>query len=168
MASPSDSGAGAQGAPPAQAPLAINAQYIRDLSLEVPNAPQIFGQLQRQQPDVNINLDVNARPLQDNVYEVSLEVRAQCKSGDTVAFVVELTYAGVFTVNLPAEHTQPVLLIECPRLLFPFARNILAEVTRDGGFPPLMLGLVDFAAMYQGQLQEKAKQQGAGTAAPKA
>ena len=79
---------------------------------------------------------------------------------------LELEYAGVFTLAIPEEHLQPVLLIECPRLLFPFARNILADVSRDGGFPPLMLGPLDFAAMYQAKMQELEKTTAAGDEAP--
>lgn len=137
---------------PSGQPLAINAQYTKDLSFEAPAAPGIFLQMQQEAPDISINVDVRAQPFQQqNVYEVTLHVTAECKVGTVAAFVLELQYAGLFTLNLPDDNVQPALLIECPRLLFPFARNIIADVTRDGGFPPLMLGPVDFVSMYRNQ-----------------
>ena len=144
--------AGGEEAKPA---LAINAQYIKDLSFEAPNAPAILAQMQQHQPQISININVRATPLQQSAYEVVLNVKADCKAGDEMAFIVELAYGGVFTINVPQEHVQPVLLIECPRLLFPFARNIIADATRDGGFPPLMLGPVDFVNMYRNQAQQQ-------------
>lgn len=144
--------------------LTVNAQYIKDLSFEAPATPHILAQMQQSPPDININIDVGAKNLQEGLFEVALEIKAECKVGETVAFIAELVYGGVFTLKIPEEHIQPVLLIECPRLLFPFARNILADVTRDGGFPPLMLGLVDFSSMYQNSLKERAEAQGQSTA----
>lgn len=144
-----------------QQPIVINAQYIKDLSFEAPHAPQIFGLLRDNQPNISVNINVNATPMGENVFEVVIDAAATCKAQDQTAFILELSYAGLFTLNVPQEHLQPVLLIECPRLLFPFARNILAEASRDGGFPPLMLGPVDFVAMYQSQLQRQAGQQAA-------
>ncbi len=146
-----------------QQPLVVNIQYVKDLSFEVPGAPQIFTQL-RAQPQVNINLDVQARRVQEgqSVFEVSLMIRAEAHeaaggqgNGQAAAvpptvFVAELTYAGVFTLTgLPDNAIEPVLLVECPRILFPFARNILADVTRDGGFPPVLLQPIDFVALWQ-------------------
>ncbi len=160
--------ADAGGAEEAQA-IIINAQFIKDLSFEAPAAPGIFSLMQESPPDINVSINVSANPLQDKVFEVIIQFQAGCKVKEQVAFILELEYAGVFTLNVPDEHLQPILLIECPRLLFPFARNILADVSRDGGFPPLMLGPVDFAAMFQAQLQEIQKAQAGGdeaTAAP--
>jgi preprotein translocase subunit SecB len=135
-------------------PLQLNIQYTKDLSFEVPGAPEIFVNL-REQPRVDLSLDVQARPVpgQPNVYEVSLQIRADAKVAETSCFIAELAYCGVFTVNVPQEHLEPVLLVECPRLLFPFARNILADVTRDGGFPPVMLAPIDFVALWQSRRQ---------------
>lgn len=143
-----------------QQPLVVNVQYVKDLSFEVPGAPQVFSQL-RAQPQVGINLDVQARRIQEGqqVFEVALMIRAEAHDnsqqaqggaqGPTV-FVAELTYAGVFTLNgLPDNAIEPVLLVECPRILFPFARNILSDVTRDGGFPPVLLQPIDFVALWQ-------------------
>lgn len=135
-------------------PIVVNAQYTKDLSFEVPTAPQVFLDMQSSQPDIGINIEVNARPAGDNLFEVELSVTANCKVAEKTGFILELLYAGLFTINVPEEHRQAVLLIECPRLLFPFARNIIADVTRDGGFPPVMLGQVDFVGMYQRQLQQ--------------
>ena len=129
-------------------PLSINAQYIKDLSFEVPGAPGIFAQLQQRPPEIAIKVDVQARGMEGNLYEVVLQTRADCKTGESVAFILELAYAGVFTLNVASEDVRPTLLIECPRLLFPFARQILASTTLSGGFLPLMLGPVDFAALY--------------------
>src|SRR3712207_1194766 len=122
------------GAAPGVAPLALNIQYTKDLSIEVPGAPEIFATL-REQPRVDIQLDVQARPLQEGsgIFEVALQVRADAKAhlnnADQTCFIAELTYCGIFTVNVLPEQVEPVLLVECPRLLFPFARNILADVT---------------------------------------
>lgn len=138
-----------------QPPLIVQAQYVKDLSFEAPATPQIFPQLQQAKPDIRVNCDVQTRVLGESGHEVVLHLRADCKVGNAVAFVVELSYGGLFQLNVPQEHVNPVLLIECPRLLFPFARQILASTTLDGGFLPLMLGPIDFASLYQRQLQEK-------------
>lgn len=147
--------------PVAPQPLVVNIQYVKDLSFEVPNAPAIYSTL-RSQPNVNINLDVNARRIQDgqDVFEVTLQIKAEATepaapgttNGATPApvFIIELAYCGVFTLNGVPENTiEPVLLVECPRLLFPYARNILADVTRDGGFPPVLLQPIDFVQLWQ-------------------
>lgn len=154
-------------------PLVVNIQYVKDLSFEVPGAPAIFSTL-RTQPQVAINLDVQARRVQDgqNVFEVSIMIRAEAHDAShqqgngqaapaPTVFVAELTYAGVFTISgLPENAIEPVLLVECPRILFPFARNILADVTRDGGFPPVLLQPIDFVALWQSRRSQ------AGAAAP--
>lgn len=151
------SGEGQTGAQPgteAQPPLIINAQYVKDLSFEVPGAPAVFAQIQQRPPEIAIKVDVQARNLEGSLFEVVLNIRADCKSAEVVAFILELAYGGVFTLNVAAEDIRPVLLIECPRILFPFARQILAATTMNGGFLPLMLGPVDFAGLYQQNLQE--------------
>lgn len=153
---------------PAQ-PLVVNIQYVKDLSFEVPGAPQVFSTL-RAQPQVSINLDVQARRVTEGqpVFEVAIMIRAEAhdnaqqpqgSNGPTV-FVAELTYAGVFTLNgLPENAIEPVLLVECPRILFPFARNILSDVTRDGGFPPVLLQPIDFVALWQSRRSQATQQQ---------
>ena len=150
---PSNTPNGAAGVAPG-GPLMVNLQYTKDLSFEVPGAPEIFATL-REQPRVDLQLDVQARVLQDggNIYEVALKIRADAKApinGESqTCFIVELVYCGVFTLDVPPEQIEPILLVECPRLLFPFARNILADITRDGGFPPVLLAPIDFVALWQ-------------------
>ncbi|MBP0494298.1 protein-export chaperone SecB [Roseomonas indoligenes] len=142
-----------------QAPLVVNFQYVKDLSFEVPGAPEIYTAL-REQPRIDVALDVQARALQDggNVFEVTLQIRADAKTTEgATAFIAELAYSGIFTVNVGADVLEPVLLVECPRLLFPFARNILSDVTRDGGFMPVALTPIDFVALWQSR-----RGQGAG------
>ena len=150
---------------PEDQPLVVNAQYIKDLSFEAPAAPEVFQRMQTTRPDITINIDVQAIPLKDTAYEVVLNMRAECKVEQKVAFIMELVYAGNFNVRVPREHLQAVLLVECPRLLFPFARSILADISREGGFPPVLLGPVDFVAMYQKQIEIAGK---AGGGAPPA
>ena len=148
--------AGAAQENPQQA-LAIIAQYTKDLSFEVPGAPQVFVEMQNAQPDINVNIDVRVEPVQEPVFEVILHITAECTVADKPAFICELAYAGLFQVTVPREHLQAILLIECPRMLFPFARNIIADATRDGGFPPLMLAPVDFVSMFQNQVAQQAQ-----------
>lgn len=147
----------AEPAPTGQAEpaLAVNAQYVKDLSFEAPGVPQIFAELQKTRPDINVNIEVHAKTLENSHYEVTLQIRAECKAADQTAFLIELAYAGVFTVNVPAEHLRPILLIECPRLLFPFAREIVSATSLKGGFLPLMLAPVDFARLYQQEVQRR-------------
>jgi preprotein translocase subunit SecB len=146
-------------------PLAIHAQYIKDLSFEAPNTPGIYAQMQRQSPNIQVNVNVQASTVASDTYEVVLTINAECKVGASVGFVAELTYGGVFGLNVAEEMTRPLLLIECPRLLFPFARHILANATRDGGFPPLLLGPVDFVALYQKMVAEQQVSTDAGAPA---
>jgi preprotein translocase subunit SecB len=153
-----------QASAPAGMAITVNAQFIKDLSFEVPGAPGIYATLQGAQPEIAVNINVSANPLKDKTFEVVLEIRADCKVKHQTAFIIELQYAGIFTLSVPDEHVQPILLIECPRLLFPFARNILADLSRDGGFPPLFLGIVDFASMFKAKVQELQKNAGSGTA----
>jgi preprotein translocase subunit SecB len=152
---------------PAQPPLVVNIQYVKDLSFEVPGAPQIYTTL-RAQPSVAINLDVQARRIVEggSSYEVTLMIRAEATDPSAqangqapapIVFVAELTYAGVFTLTgLPDNAVEPILLVECPRILFPFARNILADVSRDGGFPPVFLQPIDFVQLWQSRRAQQA------------
>ena len=150
---------GADAAPPA---INILTQYIRDLSFESPNAPDILRN-QRKGPSINIGVNVGANPVQgsENDYDVRLTLSAKAGEGADMLFNVELEYGGVFKLqNFPQEHLLPVLFIECPRLLFPFARQVMADVTRNGGFPPLMIDPIDFAQLFQQRMaEERAKQQ---------
>ena len=146
-----------------QLPPSLNvlAQYIKDLSFENPNAPQILTQLP-QKPDIQININVTPNKLSDTDYEVAVQLEAKCTGEGQPVYHVDLTFAGVFRVeNLPAEAMEPVLLIECPRLIFPFGRQVMGDAVRDGGFPPLYLDPIDFAALYR---QRVAALQPTGTA----
>lgn len=165
MSDTQDNGAGGNGTSEQaeQAGLVVNGQYLKDLSFESPNSPGILADLQKGvQPDVNINVNVSTAKLEGpetpgNMHEVVLELNAELKVGDQVGFICELKYGGVFTISVPEEHVKAFSLIECPRILFPFARQIMAEATQNGGFMPLMLQPIDFAAMYQkGYLEQQA------------
>jgi preprotein translocase subunit SecB len=157
--------AGAVGAQPgAQAQgvtLRVAAQYVKDLSFESPGAP---GSLVAgaPAPQVEASVDVAARRMGDTEFECELRIKATAKRGEVTVFIVELVYGGLFQIaNAPQDLLQPILLIECPRLLFPFARRVVADVTRDGGVVPLLLDPLDFAGLYRQQMAERAKQ-GAG------
>ncbi len=147
-----------------QVQIGVLAQYVKDLSFENPNAPGVFQEQGEKKPQIDVNVNVNARQLGEENYEVDLKMTANAKQGDDVAFVVELVYSGLFGArNLPKESLQPFLLIECPRILFPFARRIIADATRDGGYAPLLLEPIDFAALYRQHLDQQ--QQGGEAAA---
>lgn len=142
--------------PGSQPSMRILGQYLKDLSFENPNAPQSMAP-QAKQPDINIAVNVNARNLAPTDYEVDLHLDAKATLDGKTIFAADLVYSGSFRLeNFPANLLHPAVLIECPRMLFPFARQILAEATRNGGFPPLMLDPIDFAGMYQKRLQQQA------------
>ncbi len=144
--------------------LRVLAQYLKDLSFESPKAPTSFGP-ENNAPAIDINVDVNARPIGQNQYEVELSIGARALQGKDVIFVVETAYAGAFQIeNVPPEQMEPVMLVECPRLLFPFIRQIIADATRDGNFPPLMLEPIDFFSVYQQRKAQAAAQPQAETA----
>ena len=138
--------------------LGIRTQYIKDLSFENPSAAERPPEAERS-PDIQVNVQVAVRRLDATTFEVTLQITANARHQEKPVFLVELTYAGVFTlIGIPQEALEPTLLVECPRLLFPFARRIVADVTRDGGFPPLLLGPIDFLALYRnGQAQAQAQ-----------
>ncbi|MFM9974970.1 MAG: protein-export chaperone SecB [Beijerinckiaceae bacterium] len=132
-------------------------QYTKDLSFENPNAPRSLGP-QEKGPNISIQVNVNARQLADSDFEVNLVLEGSAGEGAETLFKFELDYAGVFRLrNIPADQMHPVVMIECPRMLFPFARQIIAEAVRNGGFPPLYIDPIDFHALYQ---QNLAAQQG--------
>ena len=144
------------GEPTANRQIVVHAQYIKDLSFENPNAPEILMESPNQ-PDVEITVNVGARPLGDAQYEVMLNLGAKAKADEKALFLVDLTYAGIVSCpGTEAADVNPMVMIEAPRLLFPFARAIVSDVTRDGGFMPLNIQPVDFVAVYQHNL---AKQQ---------
>jgi preprotein translocase subunit SecB len=138
----------------------ILTQFIRDLSFENPRAPEVLRS-GGQQPQIELGVEMNARGRDDGFFEVDLKLSARANRDDGPLFVVELLYGGMFQItNVPAEDIEPVLLIECPRYLFPFARRIIADVTSEGGFPPFMLDPIDFAAVYMARKAEQGQQVG--------
>ena len=139
-------------------------QYIKDLSFENPNAPAIFQSAEAPQIDVQFN--IGSGQVGEEVHEVTLKIDVRAEANGQVAFIVDLAYAGLFGFrNVPEEQIQPFLLGEAPRLLFPFARRVLADAVRDGGFPPLLLEPIDFAQLYMQQAAQEGGQAGTlGTA----
>jgi preprotein translocase subunit SecB len=151
----------------ADASPAINAmvQYTKDFSFENPNAPRSLGP-QEKPPNIQIQVNVNARQVAEADFEVNLLLEGSAKSEADTLFKFELDYAGMFRlVNIPANETHPVVMIECPRLLFPFARQIIAEAVRGGGFPPLYIDPIDFAGLYRQRLSQVAANAEAPTVA---
>jgi len=156
----SDSGNGGNARPNLGGPAAggpsvnVLAQYVKDLSFENPRAPASL-QTRQTSPGINISVNVSAQQVSQAEIEVTLTMEARAGADDDVLFNVEIAYAGVFRLNnVPQEHLQPFVMIECPRLLFPFARQIVADCVRDGGFPPLMIDPIDFVALYQQNLAQ--------------
>ena len=142
------------------ASIAISGQYIKDLSFEAPNTPQVFEALQNEMPNIPIEVDVAANGVGENFYEVVLKVRAEAKVQDQLCYILEMEYAGLFMVDVPQEALAPVLLVECPLIIFPFLRRIVADATSDGGFAPLMLAPIDFAGLYQQRMAQGMAQAG--------
>ncbi|HEY9217479.1 MAG TPA: protein-export chaperone SecB [Phenylobacterium sp.] len=143
------------GAAPDEPGIRILAQFIRDLSFENPRAPESLRS-NAPQPQIDIGVEMNARSRPDGLFEVDLKLSARAVRDDGPVFVVELLYGGVFEiVGVPPTDIEPVLLIECPRFLFPFARRIIGDVTSDGGYPPFLLDPIDFAGVYASRKQEQ-------------
>jgi preprotein translocase subunit SecB len=152
-------GGNGSGEPGAEAAISILAQYIKDLSVENPNAPAVYQW--QVQPNLDVQFNINVQTVADDVHEVLLKVEVTAKSDNGIHFVVDLSYGGLFGLrNVPPEAVQPFLLIEAPRLVFPFARQIIAEAVSNSGFPPLLLDPIDFAGAYMAQLQAQQQQQG--------
>lgn len=144
----------------------VISQYVKDLSFENPNAPGVYQW--QTQPNIDVQFNIGSSQLGDDVYEVVLKIDVKAEGEGQVAFQVELVYAGLFGIrNVPADQIPPFLLAEAPRILFPFARRVLSDAVRDGGFPPLMLEPIDFAQLYmqqQAQGEALVQQQPAGEA----
>ena len=157
-----DPGAGANGAD--NQPMAgLIAQYIKDLSVENPNAPTCYQWTD--QPQVDVQFNIGSTPVNDEVNEVELKITVGAKMPQGNLYLVELSYAGLVGLrNIPEDAAHAFLYAEAPRLLFPFARRVIADATRDAGFAPLMLDPMDFGALYQQQLQQR-KAEGANPAA---
>ena len=144
-----------------QPQVGIVAQYIKDLSFENPGAPAMMSQ----GPQIDLGVDLQARRGDAEHFEVMLKLQVTAKAGDKTVFLLELAYAGLFRiVGVPEDMLQPLLLIQAPHMLFPFARRIVADVVRDGGMPPLMIEPIDFVALYQAKMSQAAAQPPAGTA----
>jgi len=135
--------------------VAIHTQFLKDLSFENPNAPQTLQTAE--QPETNVKVDIQAKKIEgeDNIYEVGLSVSAEAKRGDMTVFVAELVYAGIFSLHVAPDLVRPAVMIECPRLLFPFARQVLADAVRNGGFPPLLLQPIDFVEIYRQDVAQR-------------
>ncbi len=136
---------------------AVLTQYLKDLSFENPGAPRSL-RAREKSPQIDININVNANPIGDDNYDVVLSLSVKANDETETLFHVELIYGGVFHLkNIPQEHVMPLVFIECPRLLFPFARQIISDATQSGGFPPLWIDPIDFAALFQKRLSEEQK-----------
>lgn len=137
------------------APVAgVLSQYVKDFSFENPNAPQVYQS--QTAPAIDVQFNIGSGQVGEDVYEVVLKIDVKAQAEDQTAFVVDLSYAGLFAIrNVPQEQMEPFLLGEAPRILFPFARRVIADAVRDGGFPPLMLEPIDFAALYLAQAQQQ-------------
>lgn len=160
IVSDSDIAADANGGPMVHA----HAQYIRDFSFENPDAMNAIAESE-EAPAVNFNCAVESRKLSDTTYEVILKFEGKASRGDKTLFLVSLDYAGLFTLsNIPAAHVEGVINVHCPTMLFPFARNIIANATRDGGYPQLLIDIIDFNAMFEGQKQAEAGSEGGDAA----
>lgn len=138
-------------------PVIVRAQYIRDLSFENPNPLSIFTSDSEVQPNIGVSVQAKAQNLGERNFEVVLDIKVDAKREEDVMFIVELSYAGVVTIanEVDEEHLNRFVMVEVPHLLFPYARNIVSDMTRDGGYPPLMLSPVDFATLFHQQSQQE-------------
>ena len=139
----------------AQPAIMIRNQYIKDMSLEIPFAPAIFKEVNNNQPEIHVDMGMKSDVQEDGSYVVSLETKMDADVNGKKLFILELTYCSNLILNVPDEHKEPILMIELPRLMFPFVRSIVATSLANAGLPPLMLNPIDFAAMYQ---DKKAKE----------
>jgi preprotein translocase subunit SecB len=134
----------------------VLAQYVRDLSFENPRAPDSLTSLAGQ-PQIELGVEISARPRPDELYEVDLKLTATARAVNDVAFQVELVYGGLFQIlGLSPDELEPVLMIECPRFLFPFARRVICDMTMEGGFPPFLIDPLDFSAIFQARRAQAA------------
>jgi preprotein translocase subunit SecB len=160
MAEPADPGNGNAGKPPVtettQVQVHVAGQYIKDLSFESPNVRNLIGN-PGDQPTLRVEVHVNATKVSSSRFESAIQFKAEAANKSGVIYDLELVYAGLFEVaNMPEQALEPFLLINCPMLLFPFLRRIVADLTREGGFPPLLLDPIDFAGLYLKRQQEQA------------
>ncbi|QPC99003.1 protein-export chaperone SecB [Qipengyuania soli] len=159
-----DPAAGANGADNLPS-VGIITQYVKDMSVEVPNAPACFQW--NEQPQLDVQFNIGADTAGEGMHEVTLKVTASATCAKGQLYLVDLSYCGLIGIrNLPDEHAHAFLFAEAPRMLFPFARRVIADSTRDAGFAPLVLDPIDFGTLYQQQLAARAQEQGAGMASP--
>ena len=153
--------------PQTQLQIALNAQYAKDISFESPTSPLELANLKTPIAVEISTLDIKVQDLGNDTFEVALKIAAKAKAEEKPVYVVELEYAGAFVIkNLEKEeHREQILLIYCPNMLFPFARRIIADLTRDGGYQPLMLNPLDFASLYLNQKKNQAANEGKGNGA---
>ncbi len=146
--------------PQADRQISVIVQYVKDVSFESPNAP-ISLQPSNERPNINVSVDVMGKKLEgENNFEVELKIGVNAKRNEEILFISEVTYAGIFTLkNIPDNEMQPALLIFCPTLLFPFVRRVVSDLTRDGGFPALMLDPIDFGKLYIQRMEQLQKEQ---------
>ncbi len=138
-----------------QATFSIEKIYVKDMSLEIPNAPAIF--MQREAPQVGIELGNAASKLDEGIYEVTLTVTVTSKIEDKTVFLVEIAQAGIFQIrNIPEENLEIILAVTCPNILFPYAREVVSDLVVRGGFPPVLLNPINFEALYAQQKQQQA------------
>lgn len=141
----------------------ILSQYVKDLSFENPNSPAVYQW--QGQPNIDVQFNIGSQKVGEDVYEVGLKIDIAASADEGTAFRVELLYAGLFGLrNIPEEQLHPFLLSEAPRLLFPFARRVIADAVQDGGFPPLMLDPIDFTALYMQRAAQAQAEGGEGQA----
>ena len=142
----------------------IISQYVKDLSFENPNAPAVYQW--QGQPKIDVSFNIGSGQLNDEIHEVVLRVEVRAQTGDQTAFAVDLLYAGLVGMrNVPEEQVQPFMLAEAPRILFPFARQIINQVVQDGGFPPLLLEPIDFGALYVQRIAQQLGEEGSDVGA---
>lgn len=142
-----------------QPAIGLITQYVKDLSFENPNAPAVYQW--QEQPEIDVQFNISSDMPGDDVYELSLKIEVSAKTPQGTAFAVDLVYGALFAMrNVSEDQVRPFLFAEAPRLVFPFARRVLADAVRDGGFPPLLLEPIDFGALYLQQVQAQADQTG--------
>ena len=136
----------------------IQNQYIKDLSMEIPHAPDIFKKMQKNNPKIGVEVNLASKPLEDNVFDVMLNIAVNGDVESEKAFILELSYGAVVSVNVPKEHLEGILMVEVPHMIFPFARQIVANTMSNAGLPPLMLNPIDFMAMFIAKKNKQAAQ----------
>lgn len=141
-------------------PFSMDAQYVKDLSFENPDPLNIYGALENERPSINVEIQVQGTPFTKTSFEVVLQIRIEAKVNDKVAYICELTYAGLLVVaeGIPEDILGQLIMVYAPTALFPFARNVIANTVRDGGFPQVMLSPVDFLSLYQRKFESTEKE----------